>query len=129
MKIRAAVTALLISASPMLVTSLGAEAQETVMITFHAKPGAESKLAGVIERHWETVKRLNMVTDQPHVTLKGTESSDKTYFVEILTWRDASIPDSAPPEILAIWKEMNDLVEPRGGQLGLNISEVTPIAR
>src|SRR6185436_6955176 len=91
MKITAAVTVLLMSASPMLVTSLGAEAQETVMITFHAKPGAESKLAGAIERHWETVKRLNMVTDQPHVTLKGTESSDKTYFVEILTWRDASI--------------------------------------
>jgi hypothetical protein len=102
---------------------------ETVMITFHAKPGAEAGLAQIIERHWETVRRLKMVLDGPHFTLRGTESGNKTYFIEVLSWRDASVPDSAPAEILAIWKEMNDLVEPRGGQPGLDISEVSLLTK
>src|SRR5262245_44417497 len=106
-----------------------AQTPETVMITLHAKAGAEANLARVIERHWDTVRRLNMVTDAPHVTLRGTEKGDRTYFVEIMTWRDASVPDAAPPEILAIWKEMNDLVEARNGQPGLDISEVDLVAR
>ena len=46
----------------------------------------------------------------------------ETYFVEIFTWRDAAIPDHAPPAIQSIWAEMNKLVEGRG----IEIAEVTP---
>ena len=125
----AAIAALLIGLAPIFAAAAGADEPETVMITLHAKPGAEAGLARVLERHWETAHRLKMVLDSPHVTLRGTESGDKTYFVEILTWRDASVPDAAPPEILAIWKELNDLVEPRAGQPGLDISEMALITR
>jgi hypothetical protein len=120
---------MLIGTAPMFAKPAQADEPETVMITLHAKPGAESSLARTIERHWEAVRRLNMVTDGPHVTLKGTENGDKTYFVEIMTWRDASMPDNAPPEILAIWKDLNGLVEARNGQQGLTITEVALIAR
>jgi hypothetical protein len=120
--------AILIACTAIAVTTAQTEKPETVMITLRAKPGAESSLARVIERHWETVRRLHLVIDAPHVTLRGTESGGKTYFVEIMTWRDASIPDSAPVEILAIWKEMNDLVEARGGP-GLEITEMSVIAK
>lgn len=125
----AAIAVFLIGLAPIFAGAVEADAPETVMITLHAKPGAEAGLARVIERHWETARRLKMVLDGPHVTLRGTESRNKTYFVEILTWRDASVPDAAPPEILAIWKEMNDLVEPRAGQPGLDIREVLPITK
>ena len=30
-------------------------------------------------------------------------------FVHIMTWRDESIPDNAPPEITSIWDEMHTL--------------------
>jgi hypothetical protein len=40
----------------------------------------------------------------------------QTDFVEIMTWRDASVPDSSPPAIQKIWGDMNRLVEPRGGR-------------
>ena len=46
-----------------------------------------------------------------------------------MTWRDASVPDNAPPEILALWKELNELVEPRNGQRGLDITEMAIVAR
>jgi hypothetical protein len=49
----------------------------------------------------------------------------KTSFVEIFTWRDRDIPDSAPPAILKIWDEMNRLTENRDGRPGLDIMEVT----
>ncbi len=98
---------------------------ETVIVTLHAKAGAEGDLAAVVARHWETARRLNLVLDAPHLTMRGTENGSQPYIVEILTWRDASIPDAAPPAIQAIWAEMNRLVEPRGGRPGLDISEVS----
>jgi hypothetical protein len=105
-----------------------ADEPETVMITLRAKAGAEDELARVIARHWETVRRLKAVReDAPHLTLRATDAGNRPYFVEILTWRDASIPDAAPPEVQAIWKEMNALVEKRGASPGLEIVEVIPV--
>src|SRR5262245_29424377 len=104
---------------------LGAAQSETVMVTLHAKPGAEAELARVLARHWQTARRLNLVVPSTHVTLRGTESDNKTYFVEVFTWLDADIPDHAPAEIQAIWKEMNALVEQRDGRPGLHFSEVS----
>ena len=103
-----------------------AEAPETVMITLHAKAGAEAELAQVIARHWDTARRLNMVRDTPHLTLRSAAGA-QTDFVEIMTWRDASLPDSAPPEIQKIWAEMNRLVEKRGSAPGLSIEQMSVI--
>jgi hypothetical protein len=100
------------------------EKPETVMLRFQVKPGGEEELAKVIARHWKTARELKLVRDAPHVTLRGTEDG-KTYFVDIFTWRDAGIPDAAPPAILAIWGEMNKLVEARGGKPGIQIAEVS----
>ena len=101
---------------------------ETVMVTCHAKPGSEAELARVIARHWTAVHGLKLVHDTPHLTLRGVEDGDKTYFVEIFTWRDAGIPDAAPPAIQAIWAEMSNLVEPRAGRTGIDIVPVSVIA-
>jgi hypothetical protein len=102
----------------------GAE-PETVMVTLHAKPGAEAALAQAIAKHWNAVRRLNLVLDSPHVALRGTEATDKTFFVEVFTWRDAAIPDAAPAEIRAVWDELNSLVESRAGRPGLDIVPVS----
>ena len=100
------------------------ERPETVMITFHPKPGADSDLARVIASHWTTARRLNLVLDSPHLTLRSTDGKQ---YVEILTWKDGSVPDDAPAEIRAIWDEMNRLVESRGGVPGLVIDHVSVV--
>jgi hypothetical protein len=106
-----------------------AEQPETVMITLRAKPGAEAALVQTIARHYETARKLNLLHEEtPHLTLQATDDQGKTYFIDIFTWRDAAVPDHAPGEILAIWKEMNSLVETRGGRPALDIVEVKPIA-
>jgi len=107
---------------------VGAEQPETVMITLRPKPGAERALAQTIARHYETAQKLNLLReDTPHLTLQASDDQD-TYFVDIFTWRDAAVPDNAPREIQAIWKEMNGLVEMRGGRPGLDIVPVKPVA-
>jgi hypothetical protein len=101
---------------------------ETVIVTYHAKPGSEAELASVIAKQWRIARDLKLVREAPHVAVRGTEDGNKTYFVEIFTWRDASIPDSAPAAIQAIWAVMNKLVEPRGGKSGIDIAEVSVFA-
>ncbi len=110
-----------------LVAHTRSDEPETVMITLHAKAGAEAELAQVIARHWDTVRRLNLVRDTPHLTLRSAEGG-QVDFVEIMTWRDASIPDAAPPEIQSIWGEMSRLVEKRGDRPGLSIEQMSVIA-
>jgi hypothetical protein len=100
---------------------------ETVIVTFHAKAGSEAELAAVIARHWDTARRLNLVLDSPHLTVRGTEGDRQVYFVDIFAWRDASVPDHAPAEIQKIWADMNRLVEARNGKPGLEFSEVAVV--
>src|SRR5215469_6653727 len=103
---------------------------ETVMVTFRAKAGAEADLERVIARHWDTAQQMKMMmSDTPHVTLRGTEEGGKTFFVEIFTWNDASTPDNAPATIRQIWGEMNKLVEKRDRHPGLEFAFVTPITK
>lgn len=116
-------------AAAALAPVAGAEQPETVMITLRPKPGAERALVQTIARHYETAQKLHLLgEDTPHVTLQASDDQDKTYFVDIFTWRDADVPDHAPSEIQAIWKEMNSLVETRGGRPALDIVPVKPVA-
>jgi len=107
-----------------LVAHTRSEEPETVMITLHVKTGAEAELAQVIARHWDTARRLKMIRETPHLTLRSAEGP-QTDFVEIMTWRDASVPDSAPAEIQKLWAEMNRLVEKRGAAPGLMIEQMS----
>jgi fumarate hydratase class II len=54
---------------------------------------------------------------------------NKVCFTDIFTWRDAAIPDNAPPAIQAIWAQMNQLVESRGADPGLAIASVAIVSR
>ena len=101
-----------------------AEPPETVMVTYHAKQGSEDELARVLADHWSTAKRLGLVAAEPHVVVRSAEAGQAVDFVEIFTWRDASIPDNAPEPIRASWDKMNKLVESRGGHPGIEVVQV-----
>jgi hypothetical protein len=121
-------SAFVVFASPIVVHAADGDQPDTAIITLHAKRGAEDALARVIARHWETVRQLKLVReDLPHLTLRATDGDGKTYFVEILTWRDGSIPDAAPPAVLAIWQALHALVEGQPGHPGLDITNVTMV--
>jgi hypothetical protein len=101
---------------------------ETVMITYQVKPGQEAALASVIARHWSTARKLDLVHRAPHIVLQGGGANEH-YLVEILTWRDASVPDAAPEEITQMWDEMRKLVESRSGRPAIDISPIAVLVR
>jgi hypothetical protein len=110
--------------------TLRAAEPETVLIMLRPKAGAEQELAEVVARHYQAARRLDLL--QPgavHTTLRGADEGDRPYLIEILTWLDASVPDNAPKEILAIWSEMTRLVEARAGRPGLDITPMRTITR
>jgi hypothetical protein len=86
-----------------------ADTPETVFITFRPKAGAEAELERVIAGHWETVTRLHLVANRNRLIYRVRESGGKTRFLQILTWRDAEIPDHAPAQVRRWWKEMERL--------------------
>lgn len=103
-------------------------APETVMVTLHVKPGSEAEMQQVLAQHWKTANELKLVFDSPHLTIHGLEEGNKTYFIDVFTWREASIPDDAPPEIQKLWDEMNKLVESRGEHPGLEFVPVSVVS-
>jgi hypothetical protein len=126
MKTRAASRPIVVLAALLVcVAAKAADVPETVLITFRPKPQAEQELADVIARHWKEARRLDLVLATPHLTLRGRDGAGRVVFTEVLTWRDASIPDAAPAGILEIWKRMNELVEGRDGRPGLAFDAVT----
>ena len=98
---------------------------ETVLITYRPKPGAEAELAQVIARHWTTARQLNLVQAEPHLTLQMNDETRRPCVVDIFTWRDGEIPDSAPAPILKIWDDMARLTETRETHPGIEITRVS----
>ncbi|HEY3203340.1 MAG TPA: hypothetical protein VGL03_06730 [Thermoanaerobaculia bacterium] len=100
---------------------------ETVIVTYRAKPGSEDALEKVIRKHWATVRRLKLVTEDVHLLYRGEDEPGKTFFVNVFTWKNHDAPDNAPPEVEAVWAEMQPLVEARGGHRGIEHPEVKAV--
>jgi len=103
----------------LFATTLSAAAPpETVIITYTLKNGADpAKLENVLQNHWETLNRLDLVADHTRLAWRGNNA-----FYEVITWKSADIPDNAPADVLAWWKQMNGLAS-------IKIDEVTSCVR
>lgn len=100
---------------------------ETIHSVAHVKPGHEAEYAQLSEKAWALYKRLGFVLDKPHVVLRGTDEKGRPYFVEVFTWKSPDIPDHAPGEVKAIWRQLEGACEARDGRPGIDFSEVIPI--
>jgi hypothetical protein len=101
---------------------------ETVLITYHVKPGKEAELENVLRREWKIYRNEHLVFARPHLIVRDKESGDKTRVVEVFTWVSHSAPDHAPDSVKAIWNDMQALCEPRDGHGGLEGGEVEILA-
>jgi hypothetical protein len=96
---------------------------ETIYSVSHVIAGKEAAFDKARIEAWAIYQRLGLVLPKPHLVVRGTDEAGKTYFVEIFTWKDAAIPDHAPPEVRAIWKQLEAACEPRGGRPGIDFSD------
>ena len=84
---------------------------ETVIATYRVKPGCEAEFVALLERHWPTLRRLDLVTEEPPRAYAGRDPAGKPYFVEIFVWRDREAVAAAHehPDVAAIWNPMGEL--------------------
>lgn len=115
---RSATLAFLLSCSA---AASAAAPPETVAVTYRFTRENEAALRRAIEDHWMTVRKLKLVTG-PRQFFRGDG-----FFLEIFTWKDASIPDDAPPEVRKIWARLESLVDRNEGKRALEIEEIHPV--
>jgi hypothetical protein len=101
---------------------------ETIYSLAHVKRGMETQYAELSAKTWAIYRKLDLVLPAPHVVVRGVDSENLPYFVEIFTWRSADIPDHAPAEVRAVWQELENACEKRNGRPGIDFAEVNAVA-
>jgi hypothetical protein len=101
-----------------------APAKETVLITYHVKPGKEKELQELLANVWEVYVKEHLVFSQPHVVVRQKDVASKNRFVEIFTWVNLEAPDHAPDSVKKLWEKMQACCEKRDGHPGLEGGEV-----
>lgn len=101
-------------------TAAYAEKPETVIATYYPKHGKDAEMLRILRDAWSIYTRLNLVTGE-HQLYRATTEGGASYYVEIFTWKDESIPDNAPPDVKKVWAEMG------ANTSKLDFAEITPI--
>ena len=96
-------------------TASAAEPPETVVGRFYPKEGKDAQLEQVLRDNIAVMKKLDVIEPAPVVLVR-----ERDHFLMLFTWRSASTPDNAPPEIRKSWADMNALGR-------IEIEEVTPL--
>ena len=91
------------------------EQPETVICSYHVKPGHEADFEALLSTHWPTLHEAGLTTDVPPRMYRGRASGkpDGSHgaagvYIEIFEWKNASAPGVAhqTPEIMAVWEPM-----------------------
>jgi len=101
---------------------------ETVLVTYHVKPGKEAEFQAVLSRAWQVYRTEHLVFAEPHIIVRDTEEGGKPRFVEILTWVSHSAPEHALDAVKTLWEQEQSLCEARNGHGGIEGGEVEIVA-
>jgi hypothetical protein len=101
---------------------------ETILSTYRVRPGQEQAFLAAVTRTWAIYRRLDAVLPRPHILVRRADDAGHTIYNELFTWRSGDIPDNAPAEIKAAWKELEALCKKPDGHSGIEGEEVTVAA-
>lgn len=100
------------------------DSPETVLVTYHVKPGFEPAFEHLLTQAWETYRKEHLVLSQPHVIVREGEDNSTSGYVEIFTWVSHAAPGHASKDVQQIWAQEHGLCEARGGRQPLGGGEV-----
>lgn len=97
----------------------------TALCTYLVQPGREEVFRELLRRHWPTLRKYRLVTEDPALVYFGEDYSGPI-FVEIMTWADPSAPGRAywTPEVNEIWTDLYAFTESRNGRPGIDYPTV-----
>ena len=101
---------------------------ETVLVTYHVKPGHEAEFEQTLAKAWQIYRLEHLVLAQPHIVVRDQEDGQKYRYEEIFTWVSHDAPDHPPATVKAVWGKMTSLCETRDGHTGLEGGEVQIIS-
>ena len=87
---------------------------------YKVKPGKEAEMEALLAKHWPTLRRAGLATDEPPLIYRGMPSGKPggehgaaSMYIEILSWKSADGPETAhqTPEVMAIWEPMGAICE------------------
>lgn len=87
---------------------------QPVHCTYRIKPGKEDEFLGLLEKHWPTLSKAGLATNEPALVLRAKDRrNDKTIFYETFSWTDENAPRVAheTPAIMQVWEPMGALCD------------------
>jgi hypothetical protein len=90
----------------------------TSVARYRVRPDRVEEFLDVIDRHWVTLRELELVTDREAEVFLGPErDSGRPIVVEIFEWADegAAALAHTHPRVSGVWESMGPLCEPREG--------------
>jgi len=90
----------------------------TAICTFRVKPDSLAAFLGLLDAHWATLRRLELVTDTAEQQFVGVNrQGDDPVVVSIFEWINSEAAGRAHdhPDVAEIWEAMGPLCEPRDG--------------
>ena len=80
-----------------------------VIAVFKPKPGMQSQLAAVVEKHWRVLRAEKLVTDRPRYAMQA----DDGCVIEVFEWLSAQAIEQAHQNaaVHALWDEFGAACE------------------
>jgi quinol monooxygenase YgiN len=103
---------------------------ETVICTFRVRPDRLDAFRQLLDRHWATLHRLELVTDTTEQLFIGVDhQGDQPVVVSIFEWVNAEAAARAHdhPDVAEIWEAMRPLCEPRHGLPAMEFPHFRPM--
>lgn len=103
---------------------------ETAICLYRVRSGREDEFRALLERHWPTLRKLELATAEPPRYYRGAEQDGGPLFVEIFDWVSGEAARAAHehPEVMALWEPMDALTETRDGRPNMEFPHVQPLA-
>ncbi len=100
-----------------------------VICQYRVKRGNEQEFEKLLKNHWPTLRKLELVTDEPSQHFKGEEQDNgEPIYFEIFDWLDGAMDRAHEhPEVMAVWEPMDQLCETRGGKPNMEFPHVAAL--
>ena len=101
---------------------------QTVICTFRVKSDALVGFRALLDRHWPTLRGLELVTDTPEQVFQSVDDDNIT-LVSIFEWASAEAVSQAHrhPDVAEIWEAMEPLCEGRDGRPSMEFPHFQPV--
>jgi len=84
-----------------------------MLCTYRIKEGKEAEFLSLLEKHWPTLRSVDLATDDAARVLRARDKSGKTVFIEMFSWKNPEAPGIAhqTPEVMSVWEPMGALTD------------------